>query len=54
VQHPVQERQQRQSIPDAMMEQLTPLMEPFTDVDGQESLRITEDGIAATDTRRSS
>jgi hypothetical protein len=29
-------------------------LEAFTDVDGKESLRITESGIAATATRRSS
>ena len=27
---------------------LAPHLEPFVDVDGKESLRITEDGIAAT------
>jgi len=35
-------------IPDAVMALLMPHLEQFVDVDGQESLPITEDGIAAT------
>ena len=42
----------RSDIPDAVMK--LPHLEAFTDVDDQESLRITEAGIAATATRRSS
>jgi hypothetical protein len=38
----------RSVIPDAVMALLTPHLEAFVDVDGQESLRITESGIVAT------
>lgn len=38
----------RFDFPDAVMALLTPHMEPFVDVDGAESLRITADCIVAT------
>jgi hypothetical protein len=38
----------RSKVPDAVMLMLAPHMEAFVDVDGKESLRITEAGIAAT------
>jgi hypothetical protein len=38
----------RSFIPDAVMTLLTPHLEAFVDVGGQESLRITESGIVAT------
>jgi hypothetical protein len=37
----------RRYIPDAVMALLTPHLGAFVDVDGQESLRITESGIVA-------
>ncbi|WP_375312825.1 hypothetical protein WHZ77_05975 [Bradyrhizobium sp. A5] len=39
-------------IPDPVMEMLAPHLESFVDVDGKESLRITEAGIAATARKR--
>ncbi|MEH2499566.1 hypothetical protein V1294_006045 [Bradyrhizobium sp. AZCC 1678] len=38
----------RRDIPDDVMALLAPHVGPFVDVDGKESLRITEPGIAAT------
>ncbi|HMJ27280.1 MAG TPA: hypothetical protein VK512_01020 [Xanthobacteraceae bacterium] len=41
----------RHDLPDAVMAILAPHLAPFVDVDGKESLRITEPGIAATASR---
>jgi hypothetical protein len=38
----------RSDIPDDVMALMAPHLEAFADVDGKESLRISEDGIAAT------